>query len=90
MIPSDLPFGALRQLLFDLGFEVKVLPASSVVGVPSVAFRHAATGTVFLFREYGLKERVSRMDLMGVRGQLDLQGMLSEEAFDDALRMASA
>lgn len=81
---SDLPFAALRDLLLDLGFEEKVVPGSSIV------FGHAASGAVFLFRPYRPRDKVSLMDLAGVRKQLGLRGLLGEEAFDVSLRKASA
>jgi hypothetical protein len=84
MLFSDLRFASLRQLLLDLGFVEKVVPGSSVV------FGHADSGAVFLFRPYRPQDKVSMMDLVGVRKQLDLRGLLSEEAFDASLRKASA
>jgi hypothetical protein len=84
MLFSDLPFAALRKLLLDLGFVEKVVPGSSII------FGHAASDTVFLFHPYRPQDKVSMMDLMGVRRQLDLRGLLGEEAFDALLRKASA
>jgi hypothetical protein len=81
---SDLPFATLRKLLLDLGFVEKVVPGSSIV------FGHAASDTVFLFRPYGPHDKVSMMDLVGVRRQLDLRSLLGEDAFDALLRKASA
>ena len=52
MVFSDLPFFALRKLLLNLGFEEKELAPSSVVPVPSIAYRHATSDTFFLFRAY--------------------------------------
>jgi hypothetical protein len=90
MLFSDVPFAALRKLLLDLGFVEKVVPGSSSVPVPALVFGHAESGAVFIFRQYRPQDRVSLMDLRGVRKQLDLRGLLSEEGFDAALRKASA
>jgi hypothetical protein len=84
MVLSDLPFAKLQKLLLDLGFVEKALPDSSIV------FGHAASDTVFLFRHYRPQDKVSMMDVAGVRSQLDLRGLLGEEAFDALLRKASA
>jgi hypothetical protein len=84
MLFSDLPFETLRKLLLDLGFVEKVGPNSSLV------FGHVPSGTVFLFRHYRPQDKTSMMDLVGVRKQLDLRGLLGEDAFDALLRKASA
>ncbi len=90
MLFSDLPFAALRKLLIDLGFVEKPLPVSSVVAVPSLVFRHPDSDAVFLFRAYRGQDKVSMMDLVGVRSQLAQRGLLSEAAFDASLHKASA
>jgi hypothetical protein len=90
MLFSDLPFSALRKLLLDLGFEERAVPASSVIPVPSLAFRATASRAFFLFRAYRPRDKVSVADLVTVRKQLDWRGLLSEGAFDAALRKASA
>jgi hypothetical protein len=43
-----------------------------------------------VFRQYRPQDRVSMIGLSGVRSQLDWRGLLSEQAFDAALRKASA
>ncbi len=90
MLFSDLPFPALRKLLLDLGFEERAAPASSVIPVPSLAFRDAKSGAFFVFPAYGPRDKVSMADLVTVRSQLDWRGLLSKDAFDAALRKASA
>jgi hypothetical protein len=84
MSPNDLPFAKLRRLLLDLGFGERVIDGKYL------GFAHAESGCFFAFPLYGPQERVSNSDLAGVRSQLDLRGLLSEEAFDAALRKASA
>jgi hypothetical protein len=81
---NDLPFAKLRQLLLDLGFTERVIDGKYL------GFSHAASGWFFAFPMYRPEERVSNTDLLGVRSQLDWRGLLSEEAFDAALRKASA
>lgn len=87
---SDLPFSDLRRLLLDLGFEERTIPPTSEVPVPGIAFRHAASDSFLAFRAYRPRDKVSALDIIGVRKQLDLQGLLSAEAFDASLRKASA
>jgi hypothetical protein len=84
MLFSDVPFAKLRALLLDLGFLERVIDDQSL------GFYHAESGAVFTFRLYRPQDRVSMMDLAGVRFQLDWRGLLSREAFDAALRKASA
>ncbi|HJT76330.1 MAG TPA: hypothetical protein VJ739_03935 [Gemmataceae bacterium] len=84
MLFSDIPFARLRTLLLNLGFIERVIDGQSL------GFYHAESDTVFMFRLYGPQDRVSMMDLAGVRFQLDWRGLLSREAFDAALRKASA
>lgn len=84
MSPNDLPFAMLRRLLLDLGFTERVLDGKYL------GFTHAASGCFFALPLYDPQERVSNTDLAGVRSELDLRGLLSEEAFDAALRKASA
>jgi hypothetical protein len=84
MLFSDIPFAKLRALLLDLGFLERVIDDKSL------GFYHAESGALFMFRRYRPQDRVSMMDLAGVRFQLDWRGLLSREAFDAALRKASA
>ena len=56
----------------------------------SLGFTHAESGCFFAFPLFCPQERVSNTGLAGVRSQLDWRGLLSEEAFDAALRKASA
>jgi hypothetical protein len=84
MAPKDLPFARLRQLLLDLGFRERVVDGKYF------GFTHAESGCFFALPLYRPQERVSNTDVAGVRSQLDWRGLLSEEAFDAALRKASA
>ena len=84
MSPNHLAFAKLRRLLLDLGFGERLIDDKYL------GFTHAGSGCFFAFPLYGPQERVSNTDLVGVRSQLDLRGLLSEEAFDAALRKISA
>jgi hypothetical protein len=84
------PFAALRKLLLDLGFVEKAIDASGPDDVPRLVFGHRESGCVFRFHLYRPQERVANYDLAGVRWHLDWRGLLSGEAFDAALREASA
>jgi hypothetical protein len=90
MLLRDVPFAALRDLLLELGFAEQTVPKSAETPVPGVAFHHAASDCFFVFRPYRPQDRVSLTDLVGVRSQLDWRGLLTEQAFDAALRKASA
>ena len=90
MLFSDVPFATMRKLLLDLGFVEKALPKSSDNPVPALAFGQADSDTLFVFRMYRPQDKVSMMDLTGVRSQLDWRGLLSREAFDAALLKVSA
>ena len=80
----------MRKLLRELGFEEKTVPQSADNPVPGIAFHHVESDCFFAFRPYRPQDRVSMMDFIGVRSQLDWRGLLSEQAFDAALRKASA
>jgi hypothetical protein len=84
MSRNNLPFAKLRRLLLDLGFSERMIDDKYL------GFTHAESGCFFAFPLYRPHERVSNTDLVGVRSQLDWRGLLSEEAFDAALRKASA
>lgn len=84
MSPNHLPFAKLRRLLVDLGFSERVIDGKYL------GFTHAGPGCFFALPLYGPQECVSNTDLAGVRSELDLRGLLSEEAFDAALRKVSA
>jgi hypothetical protein len=80
MSVNNLPFAKLRRLLLDLGFTEHVIDGKYL------GFTHAESGCFFALPIYGRQERVSSTDLAGVRPELDLRGLLSEEAFDAALK----
>jgi hypothetical protein len=84
MSQNNLPFAKLRRLLLDLGFSERVIDDKYR------GFTHAESGCFFAFPLYQPQERVSNTDRIGVRSELDLRGLLSEEAFDAAMRKASA
>jgi hypothetical protein len=84
MISSDVPFARLQALLLDLGF------VEGIVEGKYLGFYHADSDTVFPFRMYRPQDKVSMADLLTVRKQLDWRGLLEEDAFDAALRKASA
>jgi hypothetical protein len=84
MLFSDIPFARLRKLQPDLGFVERVLDGKAL------GFYHPDSDTIFTFRLYPPQDNVSMLDLAGVRSQRDWRGLLSTEAFDTALRKASA
>jgi hypothetical protein len=90
MVFSDVPFAAIRKLLLGLGFVEKAIPKAAATDVPGIVFGHAESRAVFMFPAYRPPDRVSMADLVTVRRQLDWRGLLSEEAFDAALRKVSA
>jgi hypothetical protein len=81
---SDVPFAKVRDLLLGLGFDERLIDGKYL------GFYHAGSDTLFAFRMYGPQDMMSMVDLNDVRKDLDWRGLLSEEAFDAALRKASA
>jgi hypothetical protein len=77
-------------LLLDLGFVEQTIPKADATDVPGIVFGHAESRAVFVFPAYRPRDRASMADLTTVRRQLDWRGQLSEQAFDAALRKASA
>ncbi len=84
MLFSDLPFARLQAVLLDVGFVERVLDEKYL------GFFHAPSDTLFTFRMYRPKDKVSLADVVSVRQQLAWRGLLSEEAFDASLSKASA
>lgn len=80
---STVTFAELRQLLLDLGFTV------SKEGT-FWYFEHPPSGTIFGYRPYRAREKVTLVDLDMTRKHLDWRGVLSEDAFDDRFKPASA
>ncbi len=80
---STVSFTELRQLLLDLGFT------QSRRG-KFWFFEHPPSGTVFGYRPYRAREKVTLVDLQMTRKQLDWRDVLSEQAFDDRLKKATA
>ena len=80
---STITFADLRRFLLDLGFT------------PSKRgkfwfFDHPPSGTEFGYRPYRAGEKVTLMDLDMTRKHLDWRGVLSEDAFEDRLKKATA
>jgi hypothetical protein len=84
MLFSDVPFARLRSALLDLGFNERILDGKYL------GFFQAPSDTLFVFRAYGPEDKVSLADLVSVRKQLSLWGLLSEEGFDASLSKVSA
>lgn len=80
---STVAFAELRQFLLDLGFAQSKWDKFWL-------FKHDPSDTVFGFRPYRSKEKVTRMDLDHVRQHLDWHDVLSEKAFDKRLKKATA
>jgi hypothetical protein len=80
---STISFAELRQLLMDHGFTANKRGKFWL-------FEHPPSETWFLFRPYRTREKVTLGDLHMTRKHLDWRGLLSPEAFDDALKKATA
>jgi hypothetical protein len=80
---STVTFAELRQFLLDLGF-------TQTKQDKFWRFEHAPSETVFGFRPYRTNERVTLLDLEHVRKHLDWRGVLSENAFDEQMKKATA
>jgi hypothetical protein len=80
---STVTFAELRQLLVDLGFSMRKRGKGWF-------FEHASSETNFFYRPYRAREKVTLMDLDMTRKHLDWRDVLSEQAFDDRLKKATA
>jgi hypothetical protein len=81
---NTVSFAALQRVLEGLGF------VRQKVGGPQVLFEHAPTNTVFLFRSYRARDRVTAADLIEVRKILDEKGVLAPDALEELLHHPSA
>ncbi|MGH7169439.1 MAG: hypothetical protein ACRELF_13620 [Gemmataceae bacterium] len=80
---STIAFAELRQFLLDLGFTLSKRGKFWF-------FEHAPSETTFLYRPYRAREKVTLVDLDSTRRHLDWRGVLSENAFGELLKQASA
>jgi hypothetical protein len=72
-------FAVLRQILLDLGFEMK---ADST----RIFFEHTDPKTWFLYPPYKDDQQVDPGDLVAARHILDTKGFLPRERFEELLR----
>jgi hypothetical protein len=72
-------FATLRQILLDLGFEMK---ADS----KRILFDHPEPKTRFLYPPYREDQQVDPGDLVAARHILDMKGFLPRERFEELLR----
>ncbi len=80
---SSVPFATLQRVLEGLGFVRKK------VSGPQVVFEHAPSDTVFLFRAYKSRDKVTEADLIEVRKILDERGVIEPEALEELLHQPS-
>jgi hypothetical protein len=78
MKTSSIHFAQLRKLLLDLQFTEKRSDSYW-------RFEEPHSETVFLFRPYAVGEYVNMPDVVSTRTHLDWRGLLSSDAFDEAL-----
>ena len=72
-------FGVLRQILIDLGFEIRAEPKF-------IRFDHTETGTWFLYPPYSAAAEVGPGDLVSARRILYERGLMPRERFEERLR----
>ncbi len=75
-------FSHLRRILLDLGFVETTLPG------PYLRFEHSASGTLLLYRDYGVNERITWADHVKTRKFLDERGILEADEFETRLHKA--
>jgi hypothetical protein len=80
---NTVTFAELRQFLLDLGFTQSKREKFWF-------FEHQPSGTVFGYRPYRARDKVTLMDLDMTRRHLDLRGVLAPEAFNERLKKATA
>ncbi len=81
---NAISFATLERVLEGLGF-VKAQTAG-----PQQVFEHAPSHSVFLFRAYKPRERVTTADLMEVRKILDEKGIIEPDALEGMLHQNAA
>jgi hypothetical protein len=79
---SCVRFNHLRQLQLDLNFQEEKMNRGW-------RFELADADAILLYRRYVLHGYVSMPDLLSKSMQLDWRGLMSAEAFDDALKTKS-
>jgi len=80
---SNVEFGALRELLSEMGFE-------EVAGPEQIVFRHQPSNTLFVFRAYRPADPVTRYNLVEVKDMLDSRGLMHAETFENQFRKTPA
>lgn len=80
---TSIKYADLRRLLLDLGFQ-------EATGAREIAFRHAPSDTIFVFRPYRPSDAVATYNVMEVQDILDARGLMSATAFDDQFRKRPA
>lgn len=76
---QEAPFAAVRQGLLDLGFVMRVEPGL-------VRFEHPGTNSWYVFRPHADDEPVNLPNLVGLRHNLDVKGLVPREQFEEWLR----
>lgn len=72
-------FAVLRQILLDLGFQMRA-------GPDFIRFDHPVSKSWFLYPLYADNEEVTVAELAAARYSLDMKGFLSRQEFEDLLR----
>ena len=83
MKTSPVRFAQVRRLLLDLQFK-------EIRERAYWRFEHPESGAVFLFRAYGLDDKISMPDLASTRTHLEWRGLLAGSAFDDSMAKTPA
>jgi hypothetical protein len=81
---NAIPFTVLQRVLEGLGFVRKKVDG------PQVVFEHPPSHTVFLFRAYKPRDKVTDADLIEVRKILDERGVIAAAALEELLHQPSA
>jgi hypothetical protein len=76
-------YGQLRKVLLEMGFR-------ETRRDNGIALKHAKSGTVFLFRPYGPRDRIQPAEIFLVTQELDARGLLEPESFEALLTRAPA
>jgi hypothetical protein len=76
---DQIPFARLRKLLLDLGFE------EARIRGPYWRFRHAPSGTLFVYRDYKPEDSILWHDFASTRLHLDMNGLMEADEFEDRL-----
>jgi predicted RNA binding protein YcfA (HicA-like mRNA interferase family) len=81
---NHITFARLESVLKELGFVKKVVPGTGV------GYKHPPTGALVVVRLHKPREIVPDYVIVGVRHELEWQGVIEAKEFEEMLQAAAA